>query len=417
MQRELGTLGHGPAKEQQPRPGQPREAEEVGAGGFIEVVGLGGFFDKLLRGGLLGRVQHGFAGADGGRLGLPQGVHAGFHGGAEGRSAAGVLKEGQPADAQLHHQHADAEEEADVADPVDDDRLAAGDRGGAFFIPEADEEVAADPDEFPEHKELDQVVGEEQPKHGEAEQPEVGEEPGVLGVAGHVSDGEDVDHRGDGGHQEEHHEGQGVDHGAELDRGAILRGGGWGGLAGADGVLAGDDGVPGRAGGGCGGGQDDPLEGLSFHPAGDGLGLGRLLAVPDHQRRDGQGERREDGAGSHEGRRLPQTLAAKNKDQETHQRQQRGDEKKIGSSHRAFQGRLGAKYRTIRSDDTPADNVQRLPRVIVFPAATECKGDARTSLPGWVIMQIRTSLSPSRLRDILSSSRMMLSGCTPVVSP
>src|SRR5262249_25383033 len=69
-----------------------------------------------------------------------------------------------------HEQREYAEREAEVADPVDYERFDRRRVGFGLVIPEADEEVAHQPDAFPAEEQLDQVVGGHQHQHREGEE-------------------------------------------------------------------------------------------------------------------------------------------------------------------------------------------------------------------------------------------------------
>src|SRR5580704_3658535 len=62
------------------------------------------------------------------------------------------------------------EHDADVADDVDDERLAGGGYGRRFKEPEADQEVRGESDEPPADKQPDEVIGEHQREHREDEE-------------------------------------------------------------------------------------------------------------------------------------------------------------------------------------------------------------------------------------------------------
>ena len=100
------------------------------------------------------------------------------------------------------------------------------------FDVETDQQVTADPDQFPEDEHHEDVAGQDQPEHREAEQREVCEEAVVAAgpmqmrsVGGvhlvvdmifgplviHVPDREDVDAGGDQRDHREHHQRQAVD--------------------------------------------------------------------------------------------------------------------------------------------------------------------------------------------------------------
>ena len=110
------------------------------------------------------------------------------------------------------------------------------------FVVEADQQVRADADQFPAHEHLEEVVGEDEVEHREAEQRQEQEEAAesaaplqmaVLGVdlvvldvrlqlLAHVADREKVDQRGDERHHDEHERRQPVDGEAELQRRGLL---------------------------------------------------------------------------------------------------------------------------------------------------------------------------------------------------
>ena len=105
----------------------------------------------------------------------------------------------------------DAEREAEIADAVDDEGLDRGRIGGRLVIPEADEQVAHQPNAFPTEEELEKVIRRDQRQHGEGEEREIGEEARPVRVLVHVADGIEVDEAGHGGDDHEHHGGQRVD--------------------------------------------------------------------------------------------------------------------------------------------------------------------------------------------------------------
>ena len=102
----------------------------------------------------------------------------------------------------------DAEQEPEVADPIDDERLGRRSPCRVPFIPVADQQIGTQAHRFPEHEQLEEVVGHDQHQHGEREQRDVGEEPGVARFAVHVPDGIDVHQSADDGHQQQHGRGQ-----------------------------------------------------------------------------------------------------------------------------------------------------------------------------------------------------------------
>ena len=100
--------------------------------------------------------------------------------------------------------HRDAEDEAEVADAVDDEGLLRG--GGGVILVEVvrDQHVRAEAHELPEDERHEQVVGDDDAQDGEHEDRETGEETAAGRVFLHVTDGEQVNPRGDERDHEEH---------------------------------------------------------------------------------------------------------------------------------------------------------------------------------------------------------------------
>ena len=98
----------------------------------------------------------------------------------------------------------DADEEAEVADAVDDEGLFAGVGGGVALEVEADEQVGRETDALPADKHEQEVAGEDQDGHEKEEEIEVAEVARVAGVVAHVADGVDVDEEADAGDDEQH---------------------------------------------------------------------------------------------------------------------------------------------------------------------------------------------------------------------
>ena len=124
--------------------------------------------------------------------------------------------------AEVIEQDAEADQEAEVADAVDDERFDGGVAGGFLLVPETDQQIGAEADEFPEDEQLQQRPAEHQAEHGEAEQAEVGEEAREALVLGHVADGEDVDQRRDQRDHREHRDGQAVDVDADVEIAGVV---------------------------------------------------------------------------------------------------------------------------------------------------------------------------------------------------
>ena len=89
----------------------------------------------------------------------------------------------------------DAEREAEVADPVDDEGLDRRGVGRRLLVPEADQQIGGEADAFPAEEHLHQIVGRHQHQHGEGEQRQIGEEARPARVLGHVADRIEVDER------------------------------------------------------------------------------------------------------------------------------------------------------------------------------------------------------------------------------
>ena len=63
----------------------------------------------------------------------------------------------------------DADREAEIADPVDDEGFDGGGVGGWPLVPVADQQIGDQADAFPAEKQLKQIVGGDQHQHGEGE--------------------------------------------------------------------------------------------------------------------------------------------------------------------------------------------------------------------------------------------------------
>ena len=112
--------------------------------------------------------------------------------------------EGGPEDAEPHqHPH--------VADPVDDEGLVRRVAVRLVLVPEADQEVRANPDQLPEDEDHEDVRRSHEPEHREAEEREIREESRIPRVVVHVAHGIDVDERRDERDHQEHDGRQVVD--------------------------------------------------------------------------------------------------------------------------------------------------------------------------------------------------------------
>ena len=120
------------------------------------------------------------------------------------------LAEVQRAEVERDVEHAD--QEGQVADAVDDERLAS--RVGAgqprpfverLVVEEADQQVRTQPHAFPADEQHQQVAAQRQRQHHRHEQVEVGEEAGVVRLVRHVAHAVDVDQEADTGHDQGQH--------------------------------------------------------------------------------------------------------------------------------------------------------------------------------------------------------------------
>ena len=115
----------------------------------------------------------------------------------------------------------EGQEEAQIPDPRRDEGLAGGVGRRLLLGPEPDELVGAEADQLPSDDEEEQVVGEHQQQHRDGEHLQPGEEEGVLLVAVHVADAEEVHEERDEAHHDEHHGGEPVDGDPDGQRGRV----------------------------------------------------------------------------------------------------------------------------------------------------------------------------------------------------
>ena len=115
-------------------------------------------------------------------------------------------------DEQEHRQ-----QEAEVADAVDDEGFLAGVGGGVFLEVEADEQVRGEAHALPADEEQKEAAGQHQDRHEEHEEIEVGEEAPVTLFVRHVSDRVEVDQEADAGDDAEHDEREVIDGEGEVD--------------------------------------------------------------------------------------------------------------------------------------------------------------------------------------------------------
>ncbi len=118
--------------------------------------------------------------------------------------------------AEAGEDQADAEDEAEIADPVDQEGLEVGVDRALARVPEPDQQVGHETDRLPAEEQLQEVVAHHQHQHREGEQRDVREEPLVARIAGHVADRVDVHHERDEGHHDHHQRRKPVDQEADL---------------------------------------------------------------------------------------------------------------------------------------------------------------------------------------------------------
>ena len=108
------------------------------------------------------------------------------------------------------------EQEPDIAHAVHDECLVGGLAVLDILVPEADEQVGAEPHAFPAEEREKQAIGKHEHNHAEQEQVDVGEEAGKAAVAVHVTDGVQRDERADTRHEQEHDAGESVEQESDI---------------------------------------------------------------------------------------------------------------------------------------------------------------------------------------------------------
>ena len=93
---------------------------------------------------------------------------------------ASVAEGERPQAAPQRHQ---ADDHAEVADAIDDERLVGRVRGAFPLDVKPDQEIGADADQFPEHEHHEDIAGDHQPQHAEAKQRQILEEAVEAAVA------------------------------------------------------------------------------------------------------------------------------------------------------------------------------------------------------------------------------------------
>ena len=117
--------------------------------------------------------------------------------------------------AEVGDQQKHREQEAEVADAVDDEGLLAGVGGGVTREIKADEQVGGETHTLPADEEQQETGRKHKHQHEKHEQVEVCEEAPVTLVLGHVTRGIDVDEKADTGNDGQHDQREVIDGEAE----------------------------------------------------------------------------------------------------------------------------------------------------------------------------------------------------------
>ena len=105
----------------------------------------------------------------------------------------------------------DAQEKAEIADPVNNKSLVAGYSIRVVLVPEANQEVRAEPHALPADKEEQEIIGHDQHQHKKDKEVEIGEVAHHPLVMAHVSERIDVNQQADAADDQKHDRAQGVD--------------------------------------------------------------------------------------------------------------------------------------------------------------------------------------------------------------
>ena len=119
--------------------------------------------------------------------------------------------------AEVRPQQEDRDRQADVADPVHEERLLRRRRRGRAVLIPADQQVRGEADALPAEVEHHEVVAQDEQQHRGDEQVELTEEPPPARVVAHVADGVQVDQRADTGDEQHERQRQRVEAQPEVD--------------------------------------------------------------------------------------------------------------------------------------------------------------------------------------------------------
>ena len=109
----------------------------------------------------------------------------------------------------------------DVADARRDERLLHRGCRRWFEVPKPDQQIAAQPDQFPADEEQQQVVGDHQPQHRRRKQRHKTEEPREILVLGHVPRRVDENHQADERDHRRHPRRQRVENEAHVEAAVV----------------------------------------------------------------------------------------------------------------------------------------------------------------------------------------------------
>src|ERR1043166_7801988 len=90
-----------------------------------------------------------------------------------------------------------AEKECEVADPGGDECFFCRSRRARFMVPETDEQVRGESDQFPTDEKEQQAVCDDHPEHRRSEKGQKTEEPREVFVMSHVASAIDEDEQAD----------------------------------------------------------------------------------------------------------------------------------------------------------------------------------------------------------------------------
>ena len=121
-------------------------------------------------------------------------------------------------------QQQNAKDKPKIAQTVRDERLLGGIRRRRAFVPEANEQVAANAHQFPEDEHHHEVVRQHDAKHGKGEQAQAGKVARHAGIVLHVAVGIEVNGRAHPGDHQQHQQAHRVQQQGDLNLQAIHSG-------------------------------------------------------------------------------------------------------------------------------------------------------------------------------------------------